>query len=107
MTHAGVYIFLLQLVGSGQILFLASTRTVDVDRWERAFFSNSAIQMDLHVAGSLEFLVDNLVHLRPRINECRRENRQAAAFFDISRRAEEAFQSMQSIRVNTTGQDLA
>ena len=64
--------------------------TVDVDGGEYALLGDAPIQMDLAVAGTLEFLVDHVVHLRAGIDQRGGEYREAAALLDVARRAEEA-----------------
>ena len=43
----------------------------------------------------------------PGIDKRRRDDGQRAAFFDVAGRAEEALRSLQGVRINTTGQNLA
>src|SRR5690606_13680747 len=97
----------LQLVFAGQQLFTTGTGAVDVDGREYTLLGNLAIQVDLHVAGALEFLVDHFVHLRAGIHQRGSDDGQAAAFLDVPRGAEEPLGLLQSVGVDTTGQYLA
>ena len=63
--------------------------------------------MQFHVAGALEFFIDDFVHARTGVDQRRCQDGQAAAFLDIARRAEETFRPLQGIGVNTARQDLA
>src|SRR5690606_8594205 len=53
----------LHLVGAQQHLLAAGARRVHVDRREDALVGELARQAQLHVAGALELLEDDLVHL--------------------------------------------
>src|SRR5256885_12781974 len=63
--------------------------------------------MDFAVAGALDLLVDDVVHLRAGIDERRGEDRETAAFLDIARRAEEALGTLQRVGIHAAGQHLA
>ncbi len=69
--------------------FFSRAGTVDVDTREDTAFQEAPVQVDLHVAGALEFLVDHLVHLAARIHEGSGNYGEASAFLDVSRCAEE------------------
>src|SRR5262245_7025727 len=53
---------LLQDVLLDEQLLAACTRLVDVDRREDALLVHAPVEVGLHVAGALEFLVDHVVH---------------------------------------------
>ena len=91
----------------GDELFLARAGAVDVHRREDALFRDAPVEVDLAVAGALEFLVDDVVHLGAGVDQGRGEDREAAALFDVARRAEEAFRTLQGIRIDATRQHLA
>ena len=59
-----------------QKLFLAGAGSCDVDGWEGPLIRQFAIQDNLAVAGTLEFLKDHLVHPGPRFDQCRGDDRQ-------------------------------
>jgi hypothetical protein len=63
--------------------------------------------VQLAVAGALELLEDDLVHLRAGVDQRRADDRQAAALFDVAGGAEEALRLLQGVGIDTTGQDLA
>ena len=60
--------------------------------------------MDLHVARALELLVDHIVHAAARFRQRGGDDRQAAAVFDVARRAEEALGLVQRARVHAAGE---
>src|SRR6187402_649413 len=88
-------------------VFATGARAVDVDGRVDALLGDTTGQVHFHVAGALELLVDHLVHLRAGISQRRGDDRQAAAFLDVTRRAEEALGTLQGVGVDTAGQDLA
>jgi hypothetical protein len=65
--------------------FFARSGTIDVDGGPHTLVHESAIQVDLHVAGAFELFKDHVVHAAAGVDQGRRENRQAAAFYDTSR----------------------
>ena len=97
----------MQFVRLDQQFFAAGTRFVQVNCRIDALFCQTAFQMHFHVAGTLEFFKDHVIHARTRFDQRRGDDGQRAAFFDIARGAEEAFWTLQRVRVDTTGQDLA
>ena len=84
-----------------QQFFFARAGASDVDGREDPLIGELAIQVDLHIARALEFLEDDVIHSTAGVDERRRDNRQAAAFFDIASRAEKAFRALQRVRVDT------
>ena len=88
-----------------QQVFLAGAGTVDVDGREDALFRQMAIQIDLHVAGALEFFEDDFVHAGAGVDEGRGDDGQAAAFFDIARGTKDALGTLQGVGVQTTGKN--
>ena len=63
--------------------------------------------MQFHVARALEFFVDQVVHPAAGLYQRCRQDRDAAAFFDVSGGAEELFRFMQSSGIESAGQGLA
>ena len=97
----------MQFVLAGQQFFAAGAGAVDVDRRIDTLFGDDAVQVQLHVAGALEFFVDHIVHARAGVDQGRGDDRQAAAFLDIAGRAEEALGPLQRVGVHAAGQHLA
>src|ERR1700722_19829806 len=97
----------LELVRREQDLFLTRGRGVHVDRGEEPLVGQLAAQPQLHVAGALELLEDDLVHAGPGLDEGRRQDGERAAVLDVARRAEEPLRRVERGRVDTTGQDAA
>ena len=91
-----------RLGGRKKQIISSRTGTQDIDRREDALLGKFAVKHQLHVAGSLKFLVNNIVHTAARLNQRGRQNRQAAALAYISRRTEEALRHMQRCRIQTT-----
>src|SRR5882757_5427780 len=81
----------------GDELLLARAGAVDVDRREYPLLGDAPVEVDFAVAGALELLVDDVVHLRAGIDERRGEDRQAAALLAIARRAEDALRTLQRV----------
>jgi hypothetical protein len=67
----------------------------------------AAVQVQLHVAGALELLEDDLVHAAAGVDERRRDDREAAAALDIARGAEEPLRLLQRGRLQAARHDLA
>src|SRR5574344_2355566 len=83
-------------------LFLARTRAVDVDRGENALVGKAAVEVELHVAGALELLEDDLVHAAAGVDERRAEDGQTAAALDVARRTEETLRLLERRGLDTT-----
>src|SRR5690348_8603578 len=90
-----------------QQLFLAGARLADVERGEDALVGDLAVEHDFAVAGALELLEDDLVHLRSGVDQRRGDDRQRAAFLDVARGTEETLRPLQRIGIDAAGQDLA
>src|SRR5579862_3743733 len=89
----------------GQQQFLApGAGQLDVDRRERPPLLQLAVEVELHVAGALELLVDHVVHPAAGVDQRRRDDRDAAALLDLPRGAEEALGAVQRRGVETAGE---
>ena len=88
-----------QGLGSEQQLFLAGAGTVYVNGREDPLFSQMAVQVDFLVARTLELFKNDFVHAGAGINERRGNDGQAAAFFNVSGGAKEAFGPLQGVGV--------
>ena len=71
---------------------------------EDAPLGQLAVEVQLHVAGALELLVDHVVHAAAGIHQAGGDDRQAAAFLDVAGRAEEALGRVEGDRVDTAGE---
>ena len=60
--------------------------------------------MQFHVAGTLEFFVNHIVHAAAGVYQTGRDNRQRAAIFNIAGRAEKPFGWIQRHRINAAGE---
>ena len=64
-----------------------------------------AIKLHFHVAGTLEFFKDNLIHLRARLNKSRCQDGKASAALDIAGSAQKLLRRIQRRRINATRKD--
>ena len=90
-----------------QQLLAAGAGAEDVDGREDALLGQLAVEVQLHVAGALELLVDDVVHARAGVDQAGGDDRQAAAVLDVARGAEEALRRVEGDRVDTAGERLA
>src|SRR5580692_10984290 len=97
----------LELIGREQDLFLTSARRVHVNRREEPLLRELAAQPQLHVAGALELLEDDLVHPGAGLDQGRGQDGQRAAVLDVARRTEEPLGRVQRGGVHATGEDAA
>jgi hypothetical protein len=65
-----------------------------------------AVENDLAVTRTFEFLEDNLVHARTRIDQRRRDDGERSALFDVTRGTEETLRTLQRVRIDTARQDF-
>jgi hypothetical protein len=98
---------LLELAPLEEELLVAGRAGVDVDGRVEAALGEPAVEPQLHVAGALELLEDDLVHLRAGLDQGRGQDGQRAALFDVAGRAEELLGRVQRPGVHTTGHDPA
>ena len=97
----------MQYLWGQQQLFLAGAAAVEVDGREHALFVEAAVQVNLAVAGALEFLKDHLVHAAAGVDQRGADDGQAAAFFDFAGRTEKTLGALQGVSVHAAGQHLA
>ena len=74
---------------------------------EDALVGQVAVQLEFHVAGTLEFLEDNVVHLGTGFRKGRGQDGERTAVLDVTGSAEEALGLLQGIGVYTAGEHLA
>ena len=96
-----------QGVGIGEQLLFAGARFDDVDGGVDAPVGDVAAEHDFAVARTLELFEDHFVHATAGIHQCRGDDREAAAVFDVACGAEEAFGFVQGVGVDTTAEHLA
>src|SRR5258706_4176128 len=84
------YPHLLKYLRLDEQFLAARAGTIDVDRGENALLVHSAVEVDFHVAGSLELLIDHVVHPGTRVDERGGQDGERAAFLDVARRSGEA-----------------
>src|SRR5204862_6020171 len=98
---------LLEGGGREELLLLARARLVDVDRGPDALLGRAAVEDELHVARALELLEDQLVHLRARVDQRRREDRQRPAVLDVPSAREERLRTLEAPRVESARERAA
>ena len=97
----------LHFVRLHQQLLAAGAGAVDVDGREDAPLGDLALEVDFHVAGALELLVDHIVHARAGLDQRGGDDGQAAAFLDVAGGAEEFLRLVQRVGIDAAGQHLA
>ena len=90
-----------------QQIFPSGAGTVEVDCGEDAAFGKFAVEMDFHIARTLEFFVNDVVHARAGINERGGDYGERTAVFYISRTAEEPLGGVERAGVDTAGKRSA
>ena len=95
---------LLQDVRFDQQFFLARAGAVDIDGRIDAFFRHAPVKVDFHVAGTLEFLIDHIIHARAGIDQRGGDDGKRAAFLDISGGAKKTFGALQGVGVDAARQ---
>src|SRR5215217_1904246 len=90
-----------------QELLLARRGVLDVYCRVEPAVRQLSIEPELHVAGALELLEDDLVHPAAGLDQRGRQDRQGAAVLDVPGRPEELLGRVQSSRVNTTREDAS
>src|SRR5687768_18336808 len=63
--------------------------------------------MDFRVTRTFELFEDHVVHARTGVDERGGDDRQRSAFYDVAGGADETLRTLQRVRVDTTGEDLA
>src|SRR5262249_7658666 len=96
-----------QFILGNEQLFLPGSGTVDIDRGEHAFVDEFAIEADFHVAGAFEFFKDDVIHAASGIDQRCRDNRQAAALFNVTGSTEEALWTLKGVGVHAARQYLS
>src|ERR687891_418301 len=78
-----------QIILWNQQFFLARAALLQIDGREDAFVRELAVEVDFQVARAFELLEDHFIHAATGIDQGRGHDRQAPAFFNVARRAEE------------------
>src|SRR6266508_6303364 len=95
--------YLAQVVAQQQLL-TARAAAGDIDRREDALLRELAIQMQLHIAGTFELLVDHIIHTAAGIDQAGGDDRERSAVLDIARGAEETLGRVERHWVDTAGE---
>src|SRR6266550_866371 len=101
---------MLYLVWTEELVFTTRAAGRDIDCGEDAFLGQGAIQLDLAVAGALEFLEDDVVHPRSGLDESgRNDGERPAAVLrsDRARGAKERLRSGHRRRIESAGKRTA
>ena len=78
-----------------------------VDSREDAAVGQFAVELKLHVAGALELLKDDLVHLGTSVDEGRGQDGKRTTVLDITGCAQEALGRIQGRRIDAARKDAA
>ena len=78
-----------------------------VDSREDAAVGQVTVELELHVAGALELLKDDLVHLGAGVDEGRGQDGERATVLDIAGCAQEALGRIQCRRIDAARKDAA
>src|SRR5881275_127431 len=97
----------IQFVRVQQELLLASTGAVDIDSGPDAFIDQTAVEVELHVAGAFELLKNDLIHAAAGIDQRRRQYCEAAPLFHVAGRPEEALRFLHGIGIKSAAEELA
>src|SRR5581483_2620187 len=87
--------------------FLARAGARDVKGWKNALVREIAVEVNLHVASTFEFLENDVVHAAAGFDQRRGDDGQAATFLNIAGRAKKALRFLQSIRFDAAAHDFA
>ena len=90
-----------------QQVLVARTRGNRVDGRENAAIGQVAVELELHVAGTLELLKDDLVHLGTGIDECGGQDGERATVLDIAGCTQKTLGRIQCRRINAARKDAA
>ena len=90
----------MQLIGRHKKLFFPCAGFRHINRWEDTLIRDFTVEDDFAITCAFKFFEDNFVHARSCINQGRRNNRQRAALFNISRCAKETFWALERIRID-------
>src|SRR5262249_16826020 len=86
--------------------FLTCRGLIDIQARENTLFHQLAIQVNFGITGTLKLLENDLVHPGARLNERRSDDGKRAALLDVARRTKKALRLMESVGVDTAGEDL-
>ncbi len=84
-----------------QQVFSACARGQDVDGRVDAAVGDAAVELQFHIACSLELLEDDLVHLGSGFRQCRSNDAQRATVLDVAGRTKEALGLLQCVGFHT------
>src|SRR6185369_16298481 len=84
-----------------ELLFFSSARLRYVDRREDAALGELSIELNLEIAGTLEFLEDHFVHLASGVDQCCADDCERASFFGLARGPEELAREFKSARIDS------
>ena len=96
-----------QYVGLDEEVVAARAGGCEVDGGVDALVGELAVELQLHVAGALELLEDDVVHLGAGVGEGCGYDGQGAAALDVARRAEEALGFLQGVGLDAAAEHLA
>src|SRR5258708_5268982 len=74
----------LQIILGNEQFFFTRPRALNINRRKSALIHQFAVENDFRIAGAFEFFEDHIVHARTSVDECRRNDSQRSALFDVS-----------------------
>ena len=101
--HAAYCEYAFEFLLGKQQVFPSGAGTVEVDCGEDAAFGKFAVEVDFHIARTLEFFVNDVVHARAGINERGGDYGERTAVFYISRTTEEPLGGVERAGIDTAG----
>src|ERR1035437_7784255 len=107
VEHPGELPDLLKLGLVEEQFFVAGGAGIDVDRRVDPPLGQSPVEPELHVAGALELLENDLVHFGAGLHQGGGQDGERPALFDVAGRPEELLRWVQGTRVDATGHDPA
>ena len=87
--------------------FTAGAAVDNIDSREYPLLSQTAVEVQFHIAGAFEFFINQVVHTAAGINQAGGNYGKAAALLGISGSAEKALGRIKGYRVDTAGQRSA
>ena len=90
-----------------QQILVARARGNGIDGREDTAVGQVAVELELHVAGTLELLKDDLIHLGAGIDEGGGQDGERAAVLDVAGSAQETLGRIQGRRIDAARKDAA
>src|SRR5262249_47788661 len=96
-----------EFIGRKEQFVLARAGALDVDGRKDALVGKAAVQVDFHVAGTLELFKNDVVHAAAGVNQRGGDDGERAAFLDVPGCRKKAPRALQGVGVDTAGKNFA